>query len=91
MKYIKIKDNQISEVANSRYIKVGSIITVNPTYEDYINAGYLPLNEGDNLPEDREGFTLVSKYRYNEDNTAIEKYYEYVETPVVEEHNEEEM
>ena len=51
----------------------------NPTEEQYIAAGYLPIEESE--PEEREGMEAVAYYDLNESGTRIIQHWEYYEIP----------
>lgn len=77
MKYGKIKCGTLRVPMNyPGYIVVDGVKVYNPTDEQLIAAGYLPIVETDK-PEEREGYCLVAKYA--QDGDKIVQSWEYVE------------
>lgn len=59
----------------------------NPTEEQLVAAGYLPIEESE--PEEREGKVAVASYAVNEAKTKIVQSWSYIDEP--EEHIEDGM
>ena len=69
----KLVDGQL-KVAGGRILVWGDLIISNPRDEDFINAGYKPV-EDNRLPE-KEGYYQVPEYTEEEDKIVINYHYE---------------
>lgn len=92
MKYIKIDgEGHKTEEAGKKYIVIGSKVVVNPKDEHYREAGFLPVVNDDEAPEEREGYRVSGEvFAYDSERDGYVKSYEYEEIPIVEEVVEEE-
>lgn len=61
------------------YIELEGKKIYNPTEEQYLAAGYLPIEEHE--PEEREGKVAIAYYEVDEANTKIIQYWYYVDEP----------
>lgn len=59
----------------------------NPTEEQLLAAGYLPLEETE--PQEREGKVAVATYKVSKDGTKITQSWKYVNAPAPEETEQE--
>lgn len=88
-KYAKIECGRLIVPQNyPGYIIIDGVKVYNPTEEQWISAGYLPLIESE--PEEREGFIPEARYEVNEDNTEIIQTWEYIPAPNPQQSEEEE-
>jgi len=69
----KLVNGQL-KVAGGRILVCGDLIISNPREEDFINAGYKPVE--DNRLEEKEGYYQVPEYTEEEDKIVINYYYE---------------
>jgi hypothetical protein len=69
----KLVDGQL-KVAGGRILVSGDLIVSNPREEDFINAGYKPVE--DNRLEEKEGYYQVPEYTEEEDKIVINYHYE---------------
>ena len=69
----KFIDGQI-RFAGGKLLKHDGWITSNPREEDFISAGYKPLE--DNRLEEKEGFYQVAEYTEEEDKIVATYHYE---------------
>lgn len=69
----KLVDGQL-KVAVGRILVHGDLIISNPREEDFINAGYKPVE--DNRLEEKEGYYQAPEYTEEEDKIVINYHYE---------------
>lgn len=79
------ENNNIVNTDDTKVLKHNNLVVINPKANDFIEAGYLPLLNNEEQPEFREGYYSIEKYKNNEDNTGVLKYFEYIK---IEEPNE---
>ena len=60
----------------------------NPTDEEYLAAGYLPIEESEPEPDPEEGKTAVATYALNRKKTAIVQSWQLVDAPTEKEPQE---
>lgn len=69
----KLVDGQL-KIASGKILHIGDEVIVNPREEDWIRAGYKPV-EFNPLP-DREGYYQVPEYTEEEDKIIVNYHYE---------------
>jgi len=60
-------------------IELNGRVIYNPTEDQYLAAGYLPIEESE--PEEREGKIAVDSYAVSNDGTKIVQTWTYVDEP----------
>lgn len=83
MKYAKIVCGAVHVPQNYPCsIELNGKIVSNPTDEQYLEAGYLPLQESE--PETPEGKIAIATYKRNSKKTKIVQTWVYVDEPAEE-------
>lgn len=67
-------ENGALKVAGGKILYIGDEIIVNPREEDFVKAGYKPV-DGERL-EEKEGFYQVAEYTEEEDKIVATYHYE---------------
>lgn len=73
-------ENGMLKASYCKVLYHGDKITVNPREEDFINAGYKPIE--DNRMKEKEGYYQVPEYTEEEDKIIINYHYEKLEEEV---------
>ena len=75
----KLVDGKL-KAAGGKLLEHDGWITSNPREEDFINAGYKPIE--DNRMEEKEGYYQAPEYTEEEDKIIINYHYEKLEEEV---------
>lgn len=77
--YVKItEDGYIQDVAREKVLKYNNKTVINPKKDNYIAAGYYPILNINETPEQKEGYKAITKYKLSDTEIGIVKYFEYI-------------